>query len=212
VSRFILGKKIGMTQIFSEEGNAVPVTVVKAGPCMVIQKKTIENDGYNAVRIAFEEIPEKRLNKPQRGIYEKLKIPVKKYIKEFKVSDIEKFESGMEIKVSDVFNEGEKVDITGISKGKGFQGVIKRYGHKIGPKSHGSMYFRRPGTMGAGSSPGRVFKGKKLPGHMGVKKVTIQNIIVEKVDGERKLLLLKGSVPGAKGSLLSIKNSIKASE
>jgi len=211
VDRFILGKKIGMTQIFNEDGFAIPVTVVEAGPCMVIQKKTIENDGYNAVRIAFEEIPERRLNRPQRGVYEKVKVPVKKYIKEFRATDIDRYETGMDIKVDDVFNKGEKVDVTGISKGKGFQGVIKRHGHTIGPKTHGSMYFRRPGTMGAGSSPGRVFKGKKLPGHMGVKKTTIQNISVEKIDGERKLLFLKGAVPGAKGSLLSIKNSIKAS-
>jgi large subunit ribosomal protein L3 len=208
---FILGKKIGMTQIFNEDGLAIPVTVVEAGPCTVIQKKNIETDGYNAIRVSFGEILPKRINKPQKGVFDKLKVSPARHVREFRVSDTGRYEVGKDIKVADVFKEGEKIDVTGISKGKGFQGVIKRHGQSIGPKSHGSTYFRRPGTMGAGTSPGRVFKGKKLPGHMGFVKVTVQNLSVVRVDGERELLLIKGSVPGAKGSLLIIKNAVKAS-
>jgi len=210
MKKFMLGKKIGMTQIFSDDGLAIPVTVIQAGPCTVVQKKTIENDGYNALKVAFGDVREKSLNKPQKGIFSKAGVPVKKYLKEFKVEDFDKYAIGQEIKVEEMFKAGDKVDVSGISKGKGFQGVIKRHGQTIGPISHGSKYFRSPGSMGAGTSPGRVFKGKNLPGHMGAEKVTIQNLSVVRVDGERNLLLVKGAVPGPKGALLVIREAVKS--
>lgn len=210
MNKFMLGKKIGMTQVFDEEGFIIPVTVIKAGPCTVVQKKTMENDGYTALKLGFEDIPERKVNRPGLGEFKKYKITPKRYIREFRVDDVGKYENGQEIKVSDVFTPGDRVDVTGTSKGKGFQGVIKRFGVSRGRETHGSMYHRRPGSMGANTDPGRVFKRKKLPGHMGAERVTIQNLDVVKVDEERNLLLLKGSVPGPKGGLLLIKETVKA--
>lgn len=212
MNKFIVGKKIGMTQIFNENGLAIPVTVVEAGPCPVVQKKTLENDGYKAIKIGFQEIKEKKLNKPERGLFSKIKIEPRKYLKEFRIDDLDKYEVGQEIKVSDMFNAGDKIDVSGISKGKGFQGTIKRYHQSGGPETHGSMYHRRVGSMGSNTSPARVFKGKRLPGHMGVDKITIQNLVVAKVDAERNLLLVKGAVPGPKGGLLIIKATVKSSK
>jgi len=212
MKKFILGKKVGMTQIFDENGVVLPVTVIEAGPVTVVQRKTTETDGYSAVRVGFEAIAEKKLNKPDRGLFAKTKISPLRYLKEFRVDDSDNFEVGQEIKVADVFQVGEKVDVSGISKGKGFQGVIKRFGQARGKETHGSMYHRRVGSMGAGTSPGRVFKGKKLPGHMGAERVTVQNLEVVKVDGERNLLIVKGAVPGPKGGLLEIKGAVKSSK
>lgn len=210
MEKFILGKKIGMTQIFNEEGMAIPVTVIEAGPCPVVQKKSVETDGYSAVRLGFQEVLEKRMNKPEKGLFSKIKVSPRKYLKEFRTAEIEKFEVGQDIKVADMFTSGDKVDVSGISKGKGFQGTIKRYGQKGGKETHGSMYHRRVGSMSANTSPARVFKGKKLPGHMGLDSVTVQNLDVVRVDSERNLLLLKGAVPGPKGGLLVIKNTVKS--
>mgnify|MGYP000845557515 CR=1 FL=1 len=206
----ILGKKLGMTQIFDENGSAIPVTVIKAGPCTVIQKKTIETDGYEAIKVGFEDKPEKKMSKPERGVFEKLKISGKRYLRELRLENCGSFEVGQVIKAEDMFQPGEKVDITGISKGKGFQSTIKRFGQKGGKETHGSMYHRRPGSMGSNTDPGRVFKGKKLPGHMGNVRVTVQNLDVVKVDAERGVILVKGSVPGPKGGLLIIKDTVKA--
>ena len=204
----ILAKKIGMTQIFLEDGKMLPVTVLEAGPCTVIQKKTVETDGYNAVKVAFGDIREKLVNKPKKGEFAKANVEVKRYMKEFKLDDVSNINVGDEIKV-DVFAAGDTVDASGITKGHGFQGNIKRHGQHRGPMSHGSMYHRRPGSMGATSDPGRVYKGKKLPGHMGSVKVTIINLDVVKVDDDKNLLFVKGSVPGVKGSLLCLRDSIK---
>jgi large subunit ribosomal protein L3 len=210
MNKFIVGKKVGMTQVFDEDGLSIPVTVVEAGPCTVVQKKTVENDGYSALKVGFGQVKEKRLNKPSKGLFAKLNVPVKKYLREFRLNDLAKFEIGQDIMVSDMFEAGDKIDVSGISKGKGFQGTIKRYGQKGGPKTHGSMYHRRVGSMGSNTSPGRVFKGKKLPGHMGSDNVTVQNLNVVKVDAERNLLLIKGAVPGPKGGLLIIRDTVKS--
>lgn len=210
MKKFILGTKIGMTQIFDEHGVVIPVTVIQAGPCTVIQKKTVETDGYGAVKVGYADANEKRLSKPQKGQFSKIKVTPKKYIREFRADDFDKYEVGQEIKVADMFESGEKIDVTGISKGKGFAGVIKRYGHKRGKETHGSMYHRRVGSMGANTNPARVFKGKKLPGHMGVDRVTVQNLDIVRVDAEKNLLLVKGAVPGAKGGLVIIKNTVKS--
>lgn len=210
MNKFILGKKIGMTQIFNDIGLSIPVTVIQAGPCAVVQKKTVENDGYTALKLGFEEIPEKKLNKPDKGLFAKIKVSSRKYLKEFRTDDVAKYEVGQEVKVADMFNNGDKIDVSGISKGKGFQGTIKRYGQSGGPETHGSMYHRRVGSMGSNTSPARVFKGKRLPGHMGVDKITVQNLVVVKVDSERNLLLVKGAVPGPKGALLVVKGTVKS--
>ncbi|AEV70343.1 50S ribosomal protein L3 [Acetivibrio clariflavus] len=210
MKKFILGRKIGMTQVFDENGAVIPVTVIEAGPCTVLQKKTIETDGYNAVKIGFADANEKRLNKPDKGQFAKIKVAPKKYIREFRTEELDKYEIGQEIKVADMFENGDRIDVTGISKGKGFAGVIKRHGQARGKETHGSMYHRRVGSMGANTNPARVFKGKKLPGHMGVERVTIQNLDVVRVDAERNLLLVKGAVPGAKGGLLMIKDTVKS--
>jgi large subunit ribosomal protein L3 len=210
MKKFIVGKKVGMTQVFDEDGLSIPVTVVEAGPCTVVQKKTVENDGYSALKVGFGQVKEKRLNKPSKGLFAKLNVPVKKYLREFRLDDLAKFEIGQDIMVSDMFEAGDKIDVSGISKGKGFQGTIKRYGQKGGPKTHGSMYHRRVGSMGSNTSPGRVFKGKKLPGHMGSDNITVQNLNVVKVDAERNLLLIKGAVPGPKGGLLIIRDTVKS--
>lgn len=206
----ILGKKIGMTQIFTEAGEVVPVTVVEAGPVVVTQVKTIENDGYNAVQVGFVDAKEKSLNKPQKGHLAAANV-LKKHLKEFRVEAVDAYTVGQEIK-ADVFAAGEMIDVTGISKGKGFQGPIKRHGQSRGPESHGSRYHRRPGSMGACSYPGRVFKNKKLAGHMGSVKVTVQNLEVVRVDADKNFILVKGAIPGAKGSVVTLKEAVKASK
>lgn len=210
MNKFIMGTKVGMTQIFSEDGLAIPVTVIQAGPCTVVQKKTVDNDGYTSVKIGYGDVAEKKLNKPEKGLFSKVKVSPKKYLKEFRAEDSDKYEVGQEIKVTDMFQAGDKIDVSGVSKGKGFQGTIKRYGQKGGAETHGSMYHRRVGSMGANTNPARVFKGKKLPGHMGVDKVTVQNLDVVRVDSERNLLLVRGAVPGPKGGLLVVKNTVKS--
>jgi len=207
MKKAILGKKIGMTQIFSKEGKVIPVTAIEAGPCIVVQIKSIENDGYQAVQLGFGEVKKNKVIKPIEGHFKKAKLEPKKVLKEFRLEEIN-YNVGDEVK-ADIFAEGEAVDITGITKGKGFQGVIKRHGQTRGPMGHGSMYHRRPGSMGSTSTPGRVFKGKKLPGHMGVEKVTIQNLEIIRVDLDKNVILVKGSVPGNKGSILKIRNSVK---
>ncbi|MGL5753796.1 MAG: 50S ribosomal protein L3 [Paraclostridium sp.] len=206
----ILGKKLGMTQIFTEAGNVVPVTVVEAGPVVVTQIKTIEKEGYNAVQIGFQDAKEKSLNKPQKGHLAAANV-LKKHLKEFRMDSVEEFTVGQEMK-ADIFAAGEMIDVTGTSKGKGFQGPIKRHGQSRGPESHGSRYHRRPGSMGACSFPGRVFKNKKLAGHMGSVTVTVQNLEVVRVDAEKNLILVKGAIPGAKGSVVTIKEAVKASK
>lgn len=205
----ILGEKIGMTQIFAEDGRVVPVTVVKAGPCVIVQKKTVETDGYNAVQLGFGTIKEKNVNKPKKGHFAKVKAAPARYLREFRTDEAAELEAGAEVKV-DVFEAGEKVDVSGISKGKGFLGVIARWGQHRGPMSHGSRYHRRPGSMGACASPAKVMKGKRLPGRGGFDKVTVQNLEVGKVDTDKNLLLIKGAVPGAKGGLVTIKKSVKS--
>ena len=205
----IIGRKIGMTQIFDEKGNVIPVTVIEAGPCVVAQVKTTENDGYNAVQLGFGDVKDKHINKPEAGHFAKAKLANKKHLREFRLDSIEGIKVGDEVK-ADVFEAGEKIDVQGTSKGKGFQGVIKRHGQHRGPMGHGSMYHRRPGSMGSTSTPGRVFKGKKLPGHMGVQKITIQNLEIIKVDMDKNVLLVKGSVPGPKGAILKLKSSVKS--
>ena len=206
----ILGKKIGMTQIFTEVGAVVPVTVVEAGPVVVTQIKTVEKDGYNAVQVGFGDVKEKSLNKPQKGHLAAANT-LKKHLKEFRVDSEEGYTVGQEIK-ADLFAAGEMIDVTGISKGKGFQGPIKRHGQSRGPESHGSRYHRRPGSMGACSFPGRVFKNKKLAGHMGSVKVTVQNLEVVRIDAEKNLILVKGAIPGAKGSVVTLKEAVKSSK
>ena len=206
----ILGKKLGMTQIFTEEGIVVPVTVVEAGPNVVTQVKTVEKDGYNAIQVGFEDAKEKSLNKPQKGHLAAANV-LKKHLKEFRVDSVEEYTVGQEIK-ADLFAAGELIDVTGISKGKGFQGPIKRHGQSRGPESHGSRYHRRPGSMGACSYPGRVFKNKKLAGHMGSVKVTVQNLEVVRVDADKNFILVKGAIPGPKGSMVTIKEAVKSSK
>ena len=205
----VYGKKVGMTQIFSEDGNAIPVTVIEIEPMTVVAKKTEEKDGYNAIVVSFGEIKEKNVNKPQKGIFAKAGVPVKRHLKEIKVENVDEYEIGKEIDLT-VFEDGDSVDVRGVSKGKGFQGNIKRHGQHRGPSSHGSNYHRRPGSMGATSTPGRVFKGKKLPGHMGAVNRAVLNLKVVKVDADKKAILVKGSVPGAKGATLNVKKSVKA--
>ena len=208
MKKAIVGRKVGMTQIFDEKGMVVPVTVIEAGPCVVAQVKTVETDGYNAVQLGFGDVKEKHINKPEKGHIEKAKLTPKKHLREFRLDSID-VKVGDEVK-ADIFEAGEKIDVQGTSKGKGFQGVIKRHGQHRGPMGHGSMYHRRPGSMGPTSTPGRVFKGKKLPGHMGVDTVTIQNLEVVRVDLDKNVILVKGSVPGAKGAILKLKTSVKA--
>ncbi len=211
MEKAIIGKKIGMTQIFDEKGLVVPVTVIEAGPCIVAQVKTIETDGYNAIQLGYGDVKEKRINKPEKGHFTKAKLMPKKHLREFRVADVADTTVGNEVKV-DVFEAGDKIDVQGTTKGKGFQGVIKRHGQSRGPMGHGSMYHRRPGSMGSTSTPGRVFKGKKLPGHMGVQTVTIQNLDVIKVDLDKNVILVKGSVPGPKGAILKIRRTVKNSK
>ena len=209
MKKALIGKKVGMTQIFDEKGKVIPVTVIEAGPCVVAQVKTVESDGYNAVQLGFGDVKESKVNKPIKGHFTKSKLTLKKHLREFRIDDVASVKVGDELK-ADVFTKGDKVDIQGTSKGKGFQGVIKRHGQSRGPMGHGSMYHRRPGSMGPTSTPGRVFKGKKLPGHMGGNTITIQNLEVVSVDLDKNVILVKGSVPGANGAILKIKSSVKA--
>ncbi|MDY5626414.1 MAG: 50S ribosomal protein L3 [Clostridia bacterium] len=209
MQKAILGKKLGMTQVFAEDGTVIPVTVVSAGPVTVTQLKTVETDGYKAVQVGFIDIPERKVNKPLKGHFDKAGVSYKKTLREFRFDDGVEYNLGDEIK-ADVFAAGDKIDVTGTSKGKGFAGTTKRWGTHRGPMSHGSGYHRGVGSMGACSTPSRVMKNKKLPGHMGVEKVTVQNLDVVKVDAEKNLLLIKGAVPGPKGGLLKIVNTVKS--
>ena len=207
----IIGKKIGMTQIFDEKGNVIPVTVIETAGNVVTQVKTVETDGYNSIQLGYGDVKSKHINKPLEGHFKKAGVENKKHLREFRTDDVASYKVGDEVK-ADIFAAGEKVDVQGTSKGKGFQGVIRRHGQHRGPMTHGSMYHRRPGSMGQRSTPGRVFKGKKLPGHMGRVTVTIQNLEVVKVDTDKNVLLVKGSVPGAKGAILKVKSSVKVSK
>ena len=214
MKKAILAKKIGMTQIFHENGELIPVTVLEAGPCVVVQKKTIENEGYSAVQLGFKDVRVNArgrayINKPAKGHFDKVQVKYKKHLCEFRLEDAHTYEVGQEI-LADVFAQGDFVDISGTSKGKGFQGSIKRHNQHRGPMSHGSKYHRGTGSLSSGTTPGRVKKGKKLPGHMGNVRVTIQNLEIVKSDAERNLILVKGAVPGPKGALLEIKNTTRS--
>ena len=211
MSKGIIGKKIGMTQIFDEKGNVIPVTVIETAGNIVAQIKTVETDGYNAIQLGYGEVKDKHINKPEAGHFAKAKLANKKHLREFRMDSVENYKVGDEVK-ADIFTAGEKIDVQGTSKGKGFQGVIKRHGQHRGPMGHGSMYHRRPGSMGSTSTPGRVFKGKKLPGHMGKVTVTIQNLDVVRVDMDKNVILVKGSVTGPKGAILKVKSAVKASK
>ncbi|MGM0899258.1 MAG: 50S ribosomal protein L3 [Bacillota bacterium] len=208
MTKGILGRKIGMTQVFAENGDLIPVTVIEAAPNVVLQKKSVEVDGYESVQLGFEDKREKLSNKPEKGHVAKANTAPKRFIRELRNVNLADYEIGQEVKV-DVFAEGDVVDVTGTTKGKGFQGVIKRHGQSRGPMTHGSRYHRRPGSMGP-VAPNRVFKQKKLPGQMGGNTVTIQNLHIVKVDAERNLLLIKGNVPGSRKSLIRVKSAIKA--
>ena len=208
MKKAILGKKIGMTQVFLSDGTMIAATVIEAGPCPVIQKKTVGTDGYTAVQVGFCEVRENLVNKPAKGHFAKASVKPLRYLREFKLDDAASYEVGQVIK-ADVFAEGDKVDISGKSKGKGFAGVIKRHNQNRGRMTHGSHYHRRVGSMSACSSPSRVFKTKNLPGHMGAENVTIQNLEVVRVDAERNLLLVKGAVPGPKGGVVAVKSTVK---
>lgn len=209
MAKGIIAKKIGMTQIFAENGTLIPVTVLEAGPCVVTQKKTIENDGYTAIQVGFGEIKEKKVNSPSKGHFAKAGVTPTKLLKEFRVDKIDEYEIGSEIK-ADVFAAGDKVDITGISKGKGFQGAIKRHNQHRGPMAHGSKYHRGVGSLGSATTPGRVKKGKKMPGHMGNVQVTIQNLEIIRAEADKNLILIKGAIPGNKGSVVVIKETVKS--
>ena len=208
MKKAILATKVGMTQIFNENGALIPVTVLQAGPCVVTQVKTAENDGYKAVQVGFVDKREKLVNKPQKGHFDKAGVSYKRYVREFKFENAEEYSVKDEIK-ADIFAAGDKIDATAISKGKGFQGAIKRYGQHRGPMAHGSKFHRHQGSNGSATTPGRVFKGKGMPGHMGSKKITVQNLEVVKVDTDNNLILVKGAVPGPKKSLVTIKETVK---
>ena len=208
MKKAILATKVGMTQIFNENGALVPVTVLQAGPCVVTQVKTAENDGYKAVQVGFVDKREKLVNKPQKGHFDKAGVSYKRYVREFKFENAEEYSVKDEIK-ADIFAAGDKIDATAISKGKGFQGAIKRYGQHRGPMAHGSKFHRHQGSNGSATTPGRVFKGKGMPGHMGNKQITVQNLEVVKVDTDNNLILVKGAVPGPKKSLVTIKETVK---
>ncbi len=197
-----------MTQIFDENGTAIPVTAIEAKPLTVVGKKTADKDGYNAIVVSFGDVKEKNTNKPHKGIFAKAGVEVQKYLREIKVENVDEYEIGSKITV-EAFTTEDNVDVQGTSKGKGFQGVIKRHGQHRGPMGHGSMYHRRPGSMGSTTTPGRVFKGKKLPGHMGSKTSSILNLEVVKVDADKNVILVKGSIPGAKKSVVRVRKSVK---
>lgn len=211
MKKAILATKVGMTQIFNEDGVLTPVTVLQAGPCVVTQVKTVENDGYSAVQVGFVDKREKLVNKPLKGMFDKAGVAYKRFVREFRFENAEEYSVKDEIKV-DVFAAGDKIDATAISKGKGFQGAIKRHGQSRGPMAHGSKYHRHAGSNGACSDPSKVFKGKRMPGHMGSKQITIQNLEVVRVDTENNLLLVKGAVPGPKKALVTIKETVKSAK
>ena len=207
----IIGKKIGMTQIFDESGKVIPVTVIEAGPCVVVQKKTAENDGYEAVQLGYGDVKVTRVNKPMKGHFDKADVACKKELKEFRLEDCASVNVG-DILKADTFAVGDMVDVSGTSKGKGFQGAIKRLGQSRGPMAHGSKFHRHQGSNGSATTPGRVFKGKGMPGHMGSKRITIQNLEVVRVDVENNVILVKGAVPGPKKSLVTLKETVKAAK
>ena len=209
MKKAIIAKKIGMTQVFGETGNLVPVTVLEAGPCVVVQKKTVENDGYSAIQVGFGTKKENKVNKPEAGHFAKAGVAATKVLKEFRLEDAESFEIGSEIK-ADVFAAGDKVDVSVASKGKGYAGVIKRHGYQRGPETNGSKSHRVTGSMSSATTPGRVKKGKKMAGQMGAENVTIQNLEIVSADAEKNIILIKGAVPGPKGSVLVLKDSVKA--
>ena len=204
--KMIIGRKIGMTQVFDDEGNAIPVTVIKAGPCVVVQKKTPETDGYSAIQLGFEEIPEKKVNKPMLGHFKKYGVKPMRILREFRVENPDEFEVGQVIDVS-IFEPGDVVDVTGWSKGRGFAGAMKRWGFQGGPRSHGSKFHRMLGSVGQHTEPAKIWKGKKMPGRYGNERVTVRNLKVVKVDPENNLLVVKGGVPGARGGLLLIRSA-----
>lgn len=210
MEKFMLGRKAGMTQLFDENGVAIPVTVIECGPIQVVQKKTSDVDGYEAIQVGFADQKESRVNKPDLGHFKKAGVQPKRFVKEFRVPAENSYEAGQELKVSDFFNVGDRVDVSGVSKGKGYQGNIKRHGQKGGRDTHGSKYHRRVGSMGPNTYPGRVFKGKKMPGQMGNVNVTVLNLDVVLVDGERNILALKGAVPGPRGGYLAIRETVKS--
>ncbi len=213
MKKAIVGKKVGMTQVFTPDGRLLPVTVIQAGPCTVVQKKTVKNDGYAAIQVGFDAVPEHRVkklvNKPLAGHFKKAGVAPTRRLREFRLEDSNAYEIGQVIK-ADIFAEGEKVDVTGITKGHGYTGTIQRWNQHTGPMAHGSKYHRGVGSMGANSDPSRVFKNKHMPGQYGVERVTIQNLSVVRVDAERDLLLVRGAVPGPNGGLLLVKGAVKA--
>ena len=209
MKKAILATKVGMTQIFNEDGVLTPVTVLQAGPCVVTQVKSVENDGYAAVQVGFVDTREKLVNKAEKGHFDKAGVAYKKFVREFRLENAAEYAPAQEIK-ADIFAAGDKIDATAVSKGKGFQGAIKRLGQHRGPMAHGSKFHRHQGSNGACSDPSKVFKGKGMPGHMGAKQITIQNLEVVKVDAENNLLLVKGAVPGPKKALVTIKETVKS--
>lgn len=208
MKKAILAKKIGMTQIFNDKNEFVPVTVLQAGPCVVVQKKVVDTDGYDSIQVGFEDAKIKKVTKPLSGHFKKANVIPKRFLREFRLEDISSYNVGDEIK-ADIFSVGDMVDVVATSKGKGFQGSIKRHGHHRGPMAHGSKYHRGVGSMSSATTPGKVKKGKKMPGHMGAKRVTVQNLEVVRSDASKNILILKGSVPGPKGSLIFVKDSVK---
>lgn len=211
MKKAILATKVGMTQIFNEDGVLTPVTVLQAGPCVVTQVKTEENDGYSAVQVGFVDIREKLVNKPKKGHFDKAGVAYKRFVRELKLENAAEYAVKQEIK-ADIFAAGDKIDATAISKGKGFQGAIKRLGQHRGPMTHGSKFHRHQGSNGSATTPGRVFKGKGMPGHMGNVQVTVQNLEIVSIDADKNLILVKGSVPGPKKSLVTVKETVKASK
>lgn len=209
MNKAIIGKKVGMTQIFDEAGKVIPVTVIEAGPCVVVQKKTVDKEGYSAVQLGFQDVEERKLTRPEIGHLKKAGVPMKRVLKEFKLENADSLNVGDEVKV-DIFAEGEKVDVTGISRGKGYAGVIKRWNARRTPESHGGgPVHRHAGSMGANSNPSRIFKGKIGAGHMGAEQVTVLNLDVVKVDPELNMIAVRGAIPGAKGSIVYIRNTVK---
>ncbi len=209
MKKAILATKVGMTQIWNEDGVLIPVTVLQAGPCVVTQVKTVENDGYAAIQVGFQDKREKLVNKPQKGQFDKAGVSCKRFLREFRFEDAENYNVKDEIK-ADIFAEGDKVDVTAISKGKGFESAIRKYGQHRGPMGHGSKFHRHQGSNGTSATPSRVLPGKAMPSHMGAVKVTTQNLTIVKVDAENNLLLIKGAVPGPKKALITVKEAVKA--
>ncbi|MCL1795619.1 MAG: 50S ribosomal protein L3 [Clostridia bacterium] len=213
MKKAIVGRKVGMTQVFAPDGRLLPVTVVQAGPCTVVQKKTVQTDGYQAIQVGFDQIPEHRteklVNKPLGGHFKKAGVAPMRKLREFRFENADEYEIGQVIR-ADVFNEGEKVDVTGISKGHGTTGSIQRWGQRTGPKTHGSKYHRGIGALSANSYPGKVFKGRHMPGHYGVERITIQSLSVVRVDAERDLLLIRGAIPGPNGGIVVVRDAVKA--